>query len=149
MTQIIKATKGNRGKLAERIFKAKVLDVQCRNATNVGMRLADAYEGSGREVPADFLWLRHGTVHIVEVKSCQMVNRLPYHNFPPEQVARLRRWRDAGAIPWVAIHHPSLTACAWRKIPGEVFYNRNPEKPSGSWNLEQFALLDLEDWDSV
>jgi hypothetical protein len=113
------------------------------------MRMADAYEGSSREVPADFIWLRKGVLHLIEVKSCTLVNRLPYHNFPPEQVARLRRWRDAGAICLIAIHHPSLVAGAWRKIPLEPFLSRNEDKPSGSWNLEPYPLLDLPDWDAV
>lgn len=141
---------GNRGKYSEEVFKKAVLDVHCVKATEKYIKLPDAYTGSKKEVPADFLWQRNGQLHLVEVKSLAATPyRLPYYNFPPEQVARLRLWSLTGAICWVAIHHSSLQGAQWRKIPAEYFFTRNPDKPAGSWNLEQFPLIYLNDWDAV
>lgn len=140
---------GNRGKDSEKIFEKSVLIPRCQSALEVYRKMADAYEGSKREVAADFEWLRNGKLHLVEVKSLALIHRLPYPNFPPEQVARLRRWRDAGAVCWVAVHHTKLTGHAWRKIPAEFFYTRDTKRPTGSWNLEQFPLISLQDWDLI
>lgn len=140
---------GNRGKNSEEIFRKALLDVHCIKATEKFIKLPDAYSGSKKEVPCDFLWHRDGKLHLIEVKSLSLPYRLPYYNFPPEQVARLKLWSMTGAECWVALHHTHYQGAQWRKVPAEYFYTRNTEKPSGSWNLEQFPLIYLSDWDSV
>lgn len=79
---------------------------------------------------------------IIEVKECKLPNRLPYQNYSADKVARVNKRVHAGteAIVLVCLMPDKL----WRAVPQEFFNIRNPDKPSGSWDLSGFEFVDMK-----
>ena len=133
----------NRGKYAEGEVKKFLKKMEAANCAH--HRFPDAHSGSMVTAPADFMFMQAGIFRLLEVKEVQHDFRLPYDNFSPDQVARMRMWQAAGAHAWVLVYHKNLKA--WRLIPAEWFLNR-PKlsasgKPVGSWVLDEFPLVTL------
>ena len=133
----------NRGKYAEGEVKKFLKKMEAANCAH--HRFPDAHSGSMVTAPADFMFMQAGIFRLLEVKEVQHDFRLPYDNFSPDQVARMRLWQAAGAYAWVLVYHKNLKA--WRLIPAEWFLNR-PKlsasgKPVGSWVLDEFPLVTL------
>lgn len=135
----------SRGKYAEGKVKSELRKLEAANC--VHMRMPDAHAGSFTPAPADFLIVQGGKLRLLEVKQVEHDFRLPYGNFNPEQVNRMHMWNLAGADTWVLVYHVPLKA--WRLIPAGWFLNR-PKlsasgKPLGSWVLEEFPLMTLNE----
>ena len=133
----------NRGKYAEGEVKKFLKKMDAANCAH--HRFPDAHSGSMVTAPADFMFMQAGVFRLLEVKEIQHDFRMPYDNFSPDQVARMRMWQAAGAHAWVLVYHKNLKA--WRLIPAEWFLNR-PKlsasgKPIGSWVLDEFPLMTL------
>jgi penicillin-binding protein-related factor A (putative recombinase) len=133
----------NRGKYAEGEVKKFLKKMEAANCAH--HRFPDAHSGSMVTAPADFMFMQAGIFRLLEVKEIQHDFRMPYDNFSPDQVARMRMWQAAGAHAWVLVYHKNLKA--WRLIPAEWFLNR-PKlsasgKPVGSWVLDEFPLVTL------
>ena len=133
----------NRGKYAEGEVKKFLKKMEAANCAH--HRFPDAHSGSMVTAPADFMFMQAGVFRLLEVKEIQHDFRMPYDNFSPDQVARMRMWQAAGANAWVLVYHKNLKA--WRLIPAEWFLNR-PKlsasgKPVGSWVLDEFPLMTL------
>lgn len=133
----------NRGKYAEGEVKKFLKKMEAANCAH--HRFPDAHSGSMVTAPADFMFMQAGIFRLLEVKEIQHDFRMPYDNFSPDQVARMRMWQAAGAHAWVLVYHKNLKA--WRLIPAEWFLNR-PKlsasgKPLGSWVLDEFPLMTL------
>ena len=133
----------NRGKYAEGEVKKFLKKMEAANCAH--HRFPDAHSGSMVTAPADFMFMQAGVFRLLEVKEVQHDFRLPYDNFSPDQVARMRMWQAAGAHVWVLVYHKNLKA--WRLIPAEWFLNRPrlsaSGKPVGSWVLDEFPLMTL------
>jgi penicillin-binding protein-related factor A (putative recombinase) len=127
----------NRGKVAEKLIK-KQLDKLSSQSSLMYMRLPDAHAGNFQPTVADFLLTHKGRTVLLEVKEVAFDNRMPYKNFSPDQVARMRRWELAGALPWVIIYHSSLNI--WRSPDFSTFLTRPPEK--GSWDFSNFKKFE-------
>ena len=134
---------GNRGKYAEGKVKAELKKLEAANCAS--HRFPDLHSGSRAPAPADFLVLQNGKLRLLEVKQVEHPERLPYGNFSPEQVNRMRMWGAAGAATWVLVYH--VPHKAWRLIPAAWFLNRplrtENDKPIGSWVLSEFPLVTL------
>lgn len=133
----------NRGKYAEGEVKKFLKKMEAANCAH--HRFPDAHSGSMVTAPADFMFMQAGIFRLLEVKEIQHDFRMPYDNFSPDQVARMRMWQAAGAHAWVLVYHKNLKA--WRLISAEWFLNR-PKlsasgKPVGSWVLDEFPLMTL------
>ena len=133
----------NRGKYAEGEVKKFLKKMEAANCAH--HRFPDVHSGSMVTAPADFMFMQAGIFRLLEVKEIQHDFRMPYDNFSPDQVARMRMWQAAGAHAWVLVYHKNLKA--WRLIPAEWFLNR-PKlsasgKPVGSWVLDEFPLMTL------
>ena len=133
----------NRGKWAETEVKKFLKKMEVANCAH--HRFPDAHAGSFVTAPADFMFLQAGKFRLLEVKEVDHEFRLPYANFAPEQVARMRMWQAAGAHAWVLVYHKPVGG--WRLIPAEWFLNRpklsDSGKPIGSWVLTEFPLMTL------
>ena len=133
----------NRGKYAEGEVKKFLKKMEAANCAH--HRFPDAHSGSMVTAPADFMFMQAGIFRLLEVKEVQHDFRLPYDNFSPDQVARMRMWQAAGAHAWVLVYHKNLKA--WRLIPAEWFLNRPKLSASGksvgSWVLDEFPLVTL------
>ena len=121
----------NRGKVAEALVQ-KRLSVLCTSASKISYRLPDARAGSFKATLSDFLYMDAGKIYLLEVKETQHEYRLPYGNFGADQVARLRMWQEAGAVPLVLIYHATLKL--WRCYGIERFIDRTT---GGSWDLRE------------
>lgn len=139
---------GNRGKYAEDKVRA-ILKSQESLADFAFHRFPDAHAGSMVSAPADFMFMRDGTMTLLEVKEVAHDFRLPHKNFDPAQVARMRMWRAAGAKANVLIY--SSTLQKWRYIGLSFFLNRptiaENGRPIGSWDLSEhdtFVTKDLK-----
>jgi penicillin-binding protein-related factor A (putative recombinase) len=129
----------NRGKTAESLVRAR-LETLCQKAAATFLRLPDAHAGSRAATLADFLYVREGTLYLIEVKETQHDYRLPHGNFEAGQVARMRRVKMAGGKALVVIYHSTLKL--WRGYDIDRFAARE----GGSWDLrdtEPKSLLDL------
>ena len=109
----------NRGKYAEGEVKKFLKKLEAANCAH--HRFPDVHSGSMVTAPADFMFMQAGIFRLLEVKEVQHDFRLPYDNFSPDQVARMRMWQAAGAHAWVLVYHKNLKA--WRLIPAEWFLN--------------------------
>ena len=133
----------DRGKKLEADFR-KVCKVYADRANFEFHRFPDAKSGSLVVAPADFQTLYASKFRLVECKEVSFDNRLPYKNFSPDQVARMRKWQLAGGASWVLISHTE--AKLYRVLPAEFFKNR----PDGqaSWFFEEvtgFVTNSLEE----
>jgi penicillin-binding protein-related factor A (putative recombinase) len=128
----------NRGKECEKLFK-KHLDSLCVFIDTASYRLPDAHAGSLQATLADFLFIRRGILHLIEVKETKHDFRLPHGNFDKDQVARQRLWKDAGATSLVLIYHSNNKL--WRGYDIDRFIIRE----GGSWDLRDQIPKTLKD----
>lgn len=121
----------NRGKFAEK--KLREMCVEFAKSANFAFhRFPDAHAGSMVTAPADFQTLYDSQMRLIEVKETEELARLPYKNFAPDQVARMRLWKLAGAESWVIIYHTESKF--YRCFEVEPFLDR--PAGSGSWFFE-------------
>jgi hypothetical protein len=122
----------NRGKWAE----GRVRDwlKAAEKADTAFHRFPDAHAGSLVTTPSDFLTCRQGRLTLLEVKEVQHSTRLPHKNFAPDQIARMRMWKMAGAHTWVLVCH--MPVKVWRCVPLDTFM----ERTGGSWVLDEYEL---------
>ena len=95
-------SRGMRGKYAEGQVR-KVLKTM-ESASFVWTRWPDAHAGSRTPALADFLICSQGQLILLEVKECKHTFRLPYANFPPDQIARMRNWTLAGSRAYTLVY---------------------------------------------
>jgi hypothetical protein len=86
---------------------------------------------------------------IIEVKETQNASKLPYKNFTPDQVGRMRIREMAGseALVLVCFRHPSGKPF-WRSAPLSFFMGERKlvGKTGGSWDMSEFdAYTDCGD----
>lgn len=118
----------NRGKTLEKDFKT-LCDAESVRARFSYHRFPDAMSGSFTVAPADFLIENSGATKLVECKETQYPSRIPYQNFRADQVARMRKWKQAGMQSKVIIHHTK--GGGYRLIDIDFFVERDLSK--GSW----------------
>lgn len=121
-----------RGKYAEGRVRDWLKNAE--KADTAFMRMPDAHAGSLVTTPADFLTCRQGRLTLLEVKEVAHATRLPHKNVKPDQLARMRMWKMAGAHAWVLVCHMPMKL--WRCVPIEEFI----EKTGGSWVLDKYEL---------
>lgn len=134
-------SEANRGKVAEGKVKDKLRKMEAGNCAH--MRMPDTHAGSRVPTLADFIFCKEGTLTLLEVKETKLPNRLPYANVDKAQVAKMRMWKAAGASAWVITYHSTLDR--WRFFGVEYFLSRNPEKPSGSWEISEVPTYTLDE----
>jgi hypothetical protein len=87
--------------------------------------------GEGSDYPK---YTRNG---LIEVKSVEHTHRLPYKNFAIDQIGRLRIRQMAGSEVLILVaFRPKGHPPYWRTAPIEFFEQRDPAKPSGSWDMD-------------
>lgn len=136
----------NRGKYAEDKVReffnewAKAHSGFCYN------RILDAHSARGAMAnpqPGDFQWFNLGkggvaSNGLIEVKEVEHDRLLPYKNFGPDQVGRMRIRQMAGSQPLVLVcFRPKNGYTFWRGVPLSYFQVR--DKSRGSWDLSEFA----------
>jgi penicillin-binding protein-related factor A (putative recombinase) len=123
---------GNRGKYAESKFRDECKFYE--NQQNFAFhRFPDAHAGSMVSAPADFQTCYKGVLRLIEVKETEQDNRLPYNNFAPDQVARMRMWQLAGGESWVLVYHKNTKV--WRVFKVDQFVDRREDQ--GSWFFDK------------
>lgn len=153
----------NRGKFAEGETKKLLLALETKHARFCFNRNLDAHAAGGK-FPAqagDFqafasysrvsvetkgtttytLTEPYSRNFIVEIKETKLPNRLPYKNYSFDKVARVNKRVLAGTEAIVMICH--MPAKQWRAVPQAFFAERDPLKPSGSWDLTRFPFIDF------
>lgn len=134
---------GTRGKWAEGKVKEYLNAASCKVDIS-SYRFPDARAGSFVTVPSDFMVVARGIPTFIEVKEVKHASRLPQKNFDAGKVARLHKWKMAGATAAVIVYHEPLgrsgaawrEAHAWRVLAIERFLIREP-----SWDLSDSPLL--------
>lgn len=79
---------------------------------------------------------------IVEVKEVKHECRLPYKNYSADKIARINVRCLAGTEAIVLICH--MPEKKWCAVPQAFFNDRDPAKPSGSWDLSPFPFVDYK-----
>lgn len=121
----------DRGKKLEAEFKAACSTYQAQ--VNFAFhRFPDAHAGSRVPTLADYQTCYKGVLRLVELKETTNDARLPYGNFKPDQVARMRLWAMAGAESWVIVKHTKTGT--YRALQVQNFIKR--EEGRGSWDLQ-------------
>lgn len=147
----------NRGKYAEGKVKEFLEEWKRKVSGFAYNRVLDAHASKGamsNPQPGDYQWFLHmgftfgSGVHerqatrngLIEVKEVQHTHILRYQNFGPDQVGRMRIRQMAGSEPLVLIcfREKGARGGIWRAPPLDVFMQRDPAKPSGSWDLYDF-----------
>lgn len=150
------SNRGTRGKWAEGKVR-EVLDSYTKLADIAYHRFADARAGFRQEAPADFQILQGGRTVLLEVKEVEHTHRLPYNNFPTDQVSRMRLWELAGAKVVVLVATKQVetpynrkSSRIWRIAPLSL-YRERPTEPAegqtrkvGSWDLSKISPVTLE-----
>lgn len=131
-------TTANRGKKGEALFRAFLTGLATQQGTAF-MRLPDAHAGSIVPTVADFLLVRNGVPHFIEVKETSHDFRLPHGNFDKDQVSRMWEMQLAGAKCSVFTYHSGLAL--WRKHELDTFKVRT----GGSWNFSDIQPKQLKD----
>lgn len=127
-------TYGNRGKWAEGQVKKVLKGMESSGL--VWNRWPDMHSGSRTPAPADFIICSQGQTILLEVKECKHRFRLPYANFPPDQIARMRAWQMAGAKTYALVYFSEAEEWFMAGIDW-WFQNRISEKDGkvvGSWD---------------
>ena len=132
------ANHADRGKDAEEQVE-KVLNLLVKRADTAFYRLPDARSGSRKPTLADYLMVHKGLMFLLEIKEVEHDYRLPHGNFDKDQVARMQRFKLAGAQTHVLTYHSKIDK--WRSIELEFFRTRT----GGSWDLREFPLQDLSE----
>ncbi len=163
----------NRGKYAEGKVAEFLTEWKRKVAGFTFNRVLDAHASKGSmssPQPGDFQWFLRGTytLHphklgrqfepiqglpftrngLIEVKEVEHTHRLPYKNFETAQVGRMQIREMAGSEPLVliAFRAKGQRGAIWRSPPLSVFAARNPQTPSGSWDLYDFdAFTEVSD----
>ena len=145
----------NRGKSAEQKVREHLKALAAANANFDFQRNQDAHAAGGRmsvpqvgdfaafgrySVPGLLVPDHYSRNFIIEVKEVKHGFRLPYQNYSADKVARVSKRVLAGAEAIVLVRF--MPADEWRAVPQEVFAKRNPEKPSGSWDLSAYPFVD-------
>jgi hypothetical protein len=148
----------NRGKWAEGEVRKHLKVLEAAHASFTFNRNLDAHAAGGRfqAVPGDFqafclykekqigpnAWVNdpHSRNFIIEVKEVTNSTRLPYKNYSEDKVARVRKREMAGTECLVLVCF--LPEKVWKAVPQAFFYDRDPTKPSGSWDLHRLPLID-------
>lgn len=130
------STAANRGKWAEGEVKKLLKKLEMANCAS--HRFPDAHAGSLATTPSDFLVCRAGKLTLLEVKEVQHDYRLPVKNFAPDQRARMRMWKLAGAQALVLVcFQPSRV---WRLADIDYFTNEG-----ASWDMRDVPTGELKD----
>lgn len=152
----------NRGKYAESKVKEFLDDWKRKVAGFTFNRILDAHASKGAMAnpqPGDFQWFldtghyaqpSNGQTYritrngLIEVKEVEHTHRLPYKNFGPDQVSRMRIRELAGSEPLVLVcfREKGQRGAIWRAPPLSFFMERDPNKPSGSWDLYDIDAFD-------
>lgn len=127
----------NRGKKAEKLLHTHMQKLS-DSSNAASFRLPDAHAGSLTATLCDFIFMRAGTLYLVECKSTKHNYRLPHGNVDTSQIAKMRMWKFAGAKAFVMIYHETLDQ--WRSAEVEYFLNRD----GGSWDLREIEIGSLE-----
>ena len=130
---------GERGKASEKQVSAALSTFDGRQDTT-WWRVPDARAGSLQPALADFLLLHRQHLILIEVKEVAHAFRLPFHNFDVGQVARMRRFKLAGAHSFVLTYFKPLKK--WRCVEIDWFTVR-PE--GASWDFREFPAVDLKE----
>ena len=128
------ATSGNRGKFAEGQVRKVLKGME--SASMVWSRWPDLHAGSRAPAPADFIICSQGQTVLLEVKECNHTHRLPYPNFPPDQIARMRAWAMAGSKAYTLVYFSAADEWFMAGIDW-WFQNRITERDGkvvGSWD---------------
>lgn len=135
------ASAADRGKGAETKVRDR-LNVLANAADVAFWRPPDLRAGSMQPALCDFLVMYKGRLTLLEVKETAKDGVLPCANFSSDQVARMQKWRLAGANSMV------LVLCTktgmWRALALDRFIQR-PSK-YGSWDLKDVTPNTLEHW---
>lgn len=131
-------TAANRGKEAEDLVRAYLTKRSAKASTSF-YRLPDARAGSRQATLADFLFFNKGTGYLLEVKQVDHEYRLPHNNFDTGQVARMRLFEQAGAVPIVLVYHTPIKL--WRAN----FVCRFIYREGGSWDLRGQEAVTLDE----
>lgn len=147
------------GKYAEGRVREFLKRLKADRASFTYNRILDAHSAKGamsNPQAGDFQWFeredeavlvarkdRQATVHyltrngLIEVKEVKHTNRLPYKNFSPDQVGRMRIRQMAGSKCLVLVcFRPEGHNPYWRSAPLDYFEQRDPARPSGSWDMD-------------
>lgn len=148
-------SKGTQGKWAEDRVRDWLKKYKEAHASFTFNRILDARSARGamsNPQPGDFQWFmdcgrvamvessdsrltqcRYTRNGVIEVKSVENSHRLPYGNFNPDQVGRLRIRQMAGSETMVIVaFRPEGYAPYWRTAPLEYFEARERK---GSWDM--------------
>lgn len=138
------ASAADRGKKAEAEVKKMLQKLEAANCAY--HRFPDARAGSFAVAPADFMFMQNGIFRLLEVKEVQHTHLLPYANFAPDQVARMRMWQAAGAKSWVLVCFKKASP-SWRLAPVDWFLARpktnEKGKAVGSWDMTEFPRMTI------
>lgn len=138
-------TAANRGKGAEdAVKKALLLNT---SADFSYARWPDFHAGSRQPAPADFISCCQGRLTLLEVKEVASASRLPYKNFDPAQIARMRSWVLSGATAYGLVYF--TTSEKWF-LAGIDWFHRNRitelnGKPVASWDMSKEKLWDRKE----
>lgn len=142
-----------RGKYAEDKVRTYLKAWAEAHANFAFNRILDAHSALGAMAnpqPGDFQWfwrvpapismgntVYHPTSRngLIEVKEVNHTCRLSYKNFAVDQVGRMRIRQLAGSEPIVLVCHRTSSGNYWRAPPFEMFEQRDPATPSGSWDF--------------
>lgn len=143
----------NRGRYAEGKVREFLKAWAEAHANFCFNRILDAHSALGAMAnpqPGDFQWFKlvdgaeiwlDERMHpftrngLIEVKEVNHANRLPYKNFAPDQVGRMRIRQMAGSEPLVLVCHRTSSGNYWRAPDFDFWLERDATKPSGSWDL--------------
>lgn len=134
---------GTRGKWSEGEVRKKLQQYAAFSSFTF-YRLPDARAGSFQPTLADFMTMHKMQFGLLEVKEIEHEYRLDYKNFDEAKVGRMRAWQMAGSQANVVICSKPGKQAVWRVASIDFFFGtKNPDKPSGSWDLRPLAEVSL------
>lgn len=132
-----KASVGERGKDAESKVKKELAALE--SASCSFYRFPDRRAGATVTAPCDYYLLKDGHSYFIEVKEVEHEFRLPHSNFEKPQIARMRKFKWAGATSIVLVYFKPLDM--WRARDVDYFLNTE----GGSWDMRDTKLKTLSD----
>lgn len=129
----------DRGKDTERAVEKHLAEL-AKRATFSWERYPDAKAGSMKEALADYLIVKDGRLTLLEAKEVHHTSRLPHGNFKVSQVARMRRFKLAGARAFVLVQFQPEGL--WRAADIDYFAHRS----GGSWDMRAIEPKPMADW---
>jgi len=135
-----KRAKAEQGKTAEKAVRKVLEKYSAAVASFIFERSYDARSAGGKfqRVAGDFRFYSPAGHGLLEVKEMKHDVRLPYKNYELSRVAGARKHQLAGGHVIVLVF--SSTLDGWREVPFDFFRERDPAKPSGSWDLSEFGV---------